>query len=773
MNKKIFVISLLLFTISLFTLQIIVNAKNLNNTVLESVDQTYTISPESNFFGQPEDKTLVALPEDYEQELAVKGYDFVASTEKLELYVKERNFNIAIYDKVSKYLWYSVKSDYLQYMLSGTSRFFVESGVIIEYYNLDNIAIEDNRSYLSGPKYNVDITYEYLDNGVIGNLVFEDLGISFSVVVSISEDKLNVNLPTSTIKEEDVVSKVLNLDGTTSEKITKYRLRAVYLFPYFGSENYEINGYSMIPDGSGALIRYNDTPSSTAYIKRIYGEDEGVLRYREETTTSYIRDELTATLPVFGVNHGYKQAAFLSVVSEGDGYSEIHSYPYGYNAYPFNTTFAKFILRERYTIQTSANQSDSFQMVTENVYPTDYSVDYYFLANEEASYSGMAKKYREILEINRESKAAKAQLTLIGLDFKNGLFGKDFVKMTDYEDVLEITNDLNESGLANLDLIYQAWNQGGYYDNNFSKPKAARILGGTKDFLDMNQELKNLGVDVFYLNNPMLSYSQALGRNIIRKPTLSLFQTNEGRTSLFLNAYYTNPDNVANSILKYKDNYASLNIDNLALATVGDTLFTYRSNSLNISRDQMADILTAELAELTAYNLAAYQPNSYLWKSLDSYLFTPIESNKYAYVTDSIPFIQLVLVGSVNMYSNYINYVSDYDLFALRLIEYGVSPAFLITKEPTFKLRYTNSEFIYTSQYDLWKSTILSISDKIIDPLLNVTGEKIISHRYIQSGVAEVMYENNVTIYVNYNQETISLTGGITLEPYNFKVVIP
>ncbi|MFA7075769.1 MAG: DUF5696 domain-containing protein [Candidatus Izemoplasmatales bacterium] len=773
MNKKILVILLVSLVVGIAGYNLVVNAINMRSRDINYKESSYNISTDSNFFGEVENQALVDLPEDYEAELSLKGFKFVAETSDLELYVKENYFNLAIYDKASGYLWYSVNPNYLQYMLSGTSRFFVESGVIIEYYNMDNIAVEDNKSYVSGPKFNVSKTYEYNDSGLVAHIDFEDLGITFDVVVSIEEDRLRVSLPIETLVEEDVEKTMLNLDGTTSQKITQYRLKSVYLFPYFGSNNYEINGYSLVPDGSGALIRYNEEVSSTAYIKRIYGADEGVNRYREENATYYIREEMPASMPIFGVNHGYQQAAFLAVVSEGDGYSEIHSYPYGYNSYRFNTTFAKFIVRERLTVQTSSNSNDSFTMIGKDPYPSNFTVDYYFLNNEEASYSGMAKKYREILEIDNISNGYKTNITLIGQDFKNGLFGKDYVEMTTYEDVMNIVKDLNETSNKSLELIYQAWNKGGLYGNTPFSPKISSNLGSSSDFEEMNQYLNDLGINIFYLNNPIISYTQGLGKKVISKPTLSVFATNEARTSLYRTTYYLSPDNVSDSILKYDDNYQKLGINALALQSVGDSLFTYRYSSKDYYRDQMISILQNELNELNSYNLALYQPNSYLWKYLDNYLNTPVESNKYAYVTDSIPFIQLVLVGSVNLSSNYINYVSDYDLLSQRLVEYGVNPAFLLTQESTHNLRFTNSEFVYTSEYSLWKDTILEVDEHVSEALSLVNGLKMINHRYVDNGVSETTYENGIIIYVNYNSEDIVVNSVLTIPSNGYKVVSP
>ncbi len=773
MNKKKMILLLLVCLITIISGELLIGAKTVGVQYSYDIENAYNISTDSNFFGQAENQELVDIPEDPENTLAVKGYSEVAETDELKLYVKERYFNIAVLDKSSGYIWYSVYPEYMSYMLSGTSRFFVESGVIIEYYNMDNILIDDTKSYYSGSKYNVSCDYDYesIDNGLVAHMNFEDQGIRFDVNVYIEGGKLFVHMPMDTLVEEDIEKEMLNNDGSTYTKVTQYRLKAVYLFPYFGSNNFQINGYSMVPDGSGALIRYTDNRSSTAYIERVYGEDEGVMKFNQRSTY-YIQDELTASLPIFGVNHGYRQAAFLAVITEGDAYSEIHSYPYGYNSYQFNTTFAKFIVRERYTIQTSGNESDSFSLINADPYPTDYKVEYQFLSNEDASYSGMANAYREHLELENTSSDAGINLTLIGQDYKNGLFGKNFVEMTTYSDVTEIVEDLKTIDIDDIDIVYIAWNKGGYYDNTPVKAKAAGNLGGKSDFLEMMDYLTTNGVEVYFYDNPIVSFDQSLGSSVIKKLTLSSFVTDEVTSSLFDRVYYTDPEKVADSILDQRNRYETLGIDKFALQTVGSALFSYRYGSTNHYRNETIAIMQAELEALSDYEIGLYTPNSYLWKYIDAYYDAPIESNKYAYMTDSIPFVEMVLNGSCNMYSNYVNYVSDYDLMKLRLIEYGVNPSYLITKESTHHLRYTNSEFIYTSEYSLWKDTIEDISIDVLGVLSQTDEAKMTSHRYIHSGVAEVVYDNGITIYVNYTDIAVVISPTVTVEANGFRVVI-
>ena len=775
MNKKKWLLILLIASLAMFVIVPMIEAKNKGVTGLMQTS-TYNLATDSNFFGQSENTTPVAFEENPETKLLGLGYTAASETEDLKLFVKERYFQIAILDKNSGYIWYSVYPDYLQLGLSGTSRFFIESGVVIEYYNLDNILVEDQKSYVSGPKYNVEVTYDYetIDQGFKAHLNFKDQAIEFDVLVRLDDGKLVVSMPIDSLVEGDIEKPSLNLDGTTTIKKTSYRLKSVYVFPYFGSNNFQINGYSMIPDGSGALIRYTNVRSATAYTKRLYGTDEGIQTFKPENSTYYLQNELTASFPAFGVNHGYHQAAFLAVMTEGDAYAEVHSYPYGYNSYTINTSFFKFIVRERYTIQTSSNSSDSFQLINTLPYPTDYSVTYYFLQGDQASYSGMAQKYKTILNLDLETKqGSNLNLTVLGLDYKGGLFGKNYVPMTKYSDVIEMVDTLKSEGIEGIDILYTGWNKGGYYDNELMKPIPASILGGRHDFIELMDYLKEEDVQIYFRSNPIISYQSSLGSGVIKKINLANFATTAEKSSLFAYTYYSDPAKIASKVLTYDKRYQNLEIDSIAFSTVGQALFSYRNNQTNYYRNQTQVTITEQLAQLNAYHLGLTQPNSYLWNNIDVYYQSPIESNKYAYITDSIPFIQLVLNGSVRLVSPYVNYVSDYDLFALRLIEYGIEPSFLITKESTHKLRYTNSQHIYTSEFDLWKPVILEMGLEVQSVLHEIGGLEMISHRYIATGLAEVVYENGSIIYVNYTAQTQTISPEITIMPNSIQVVNP
>jgi hypothetical protein len=522
------------------------------------------------------------------------------------------------------------------------------------------------------------------------------------------------------------------------------------------------------------LIRYTNKNSATAYIKRIYGTDEGNTQMPSiNWTNAHLKDELTASIPMFGINHGYHQAAFAAILTSGDANTEIHSYPYGYNSYQINTTFMKFIVRERFTIQTSSAQSDSFQLVNETPYPGDYRLEYHFLALENASYAGMAEVARDVFtDSSKVGAQANVQLKVIAQDYKNGLFGKTFVAMTTYDQLIEIVKTLSTLQLTSLELEYFGWNRGGTYGNSSDRPDASGVLGGAADLKRLNQFLNDVGVEIFYTRSPLVAYDSSLGKGVIKKVTLTSFKTASIKTSLFGSAFYRDPALIAKRILDHANAYDRMGIDAMTIETVGQALFSYRTGGSTRTRGETQAIVQSQVAQLSNYALSMIQPNAYLYRYLDSYSRVPIESNKYSYITDSIPFIQMVLHGRVALYSDFVNYVSDYGLYSLRLVEYGVSPAFIVSAEPTHKLRHTNLEYLFTTEFDLWKETILTMNQEVGGKLSGLQTLTIAYHRYIAPGIAETTYSDGTRILVNYTANAYDHEG-VVVERFSSRAVRP
>ncbi len=750
---------IILLSLFVFSPKVFVSAGESKNTNLKI---SYDLDPTSNFFTQKEDTRTIEIIDNHDK-LLIDGYIQVTENEDAILYFKKKTCGIAVFDKVNKYTWYSTYGN-IDPSSTDEVKAKIESGVIVEYYNVDTKGTIKSaelsytgKDTLAGTGTNGSCEYNIVSNGIDIDVKFKSYGLSLKIEVRLEGKKVSVNVPSDSVKEEVIIKKI-----GTRETVRDFKFRSITLFPYFGSENYEINGYSFIPDGSGALIRYTDNVTSTAYIKKLYGNDYS---FSEYSSNDYIVDNGSLNLPIYGVNHGYNQAAFLCEATSGLGSIELHSYPYSYSLIPVNTTFFKYIARDRFNVKMSQN---TMNLLNDEPYKTDYSFSYTLLRGENANYVGMAETYRESLGLednNRNISDIPLRLELLGIDYKPGLFGKNYVKMTRYSDALDIIKDLESEDVKNFSLTYLGWNRGGYFTNNATTARTALLLGGKRKLTTLQDYLNEKGYAIDYTINPVIA--TGIGDSIVKKVGLSPFEVTL-KSSLEQTGYYLLPTAISEVITDRDNRYKNLGIDSLKIDNL-NVAYSYRYKSEATYRSDMIKQMVEEMKSLSGYNISTEKPNSYLLPYVDNYYEAYYESNKFIYETDSVPFMSILLGGSITQYMPNINYVSDYELAVLRMIEYNLYPSFLITKEEAYDLRYTNFEYLNSTQYSLWKDLMVAIYEETNNALRDVANARLVDHKCIDTGISKCVYSNGVIIYINYNKDA-KIIDGISLAPYSYHV---
>ncbi|MDD4389118.1 MAG: DUF5696 domain-containing protein, partial [Bacilli bacterium] len=117
--------------------------------------------------------------------------------------------------------------------------------------------------------------------------------------------------------------------------------------------------------------------------------------------------------------------------------------------------------------------------------------------------------------------------------------------------------------------------------------------------------------------------------------------------------------------------------------------------------------------------------------------------------------------GFINLYAPEVNYLSDYYLAALRMIEYNLYPSFIITSSEAHHLRYTNFEYLLSTEYRLWENLIIEIYKTVNEALGRVRGQRMVEHGYPVCGVAQVVYDDGTVILINYNDVDYSSPYGL------------
>ena len=597
------------------------------------------------------------------------------------------------------------------------------------------------------------LAMEKLENGADFTVDFPSLGQKMKVEIRLEADGLSILVPGDAIQEY----------GET-------QLCGLYLLPCFGAARLnEQAGYMLIPEAAGAIIAFSDGKGmgNTPYIKRIYGANVGVDR---STSSRLNRPAEEITLPIYGMAYSEEGAAFLAVAEMGEEAAEMLAYPGGVIT-EYNWAAVHFILRESYIRQTTRTMGLPARET--NAYCRDMKVRFYFLQGEEASYAGMARKYRQVLEAQNALQNADAsyrpRLDFLGAETEKFLLWDQLVPMTTVNQAREILQDALSRGLTPPLINYRGWQSGGLSKNYGSGAVGLEgRLGSMKDLAALRNETQAAGGAFFLETDPVLAnpghmYNMRL--DIVRSIGQTVAEIPTGK-ELYPSMYYLTPRRTAEILADYQKTHQA-DFSGVTLATLSNTLFSYYSAGRNYTRGEALESAREAMGRLGDMKLALKNPLAAYYPYMAAYLDLPLNCTSYSFITAEVPFLPLVLSGHVPCFGNYNNFDSNQQRQLLKLIEYGANPSFLITAEEVQKLMNTNSSDVFTAQWDVMADTVLK-TDEEIRALRAQIGDRVMTdHTLLSPGVAQVRYGDDVFLLVNYGDQPYSL-GDVDVGPLSY-----
>ncbi len=565
-------------------------------------------------------------------------------------------------------------------------------------------------------------------------------GIGITVQVVLTDTGIKVNIPE---------------EGTWEDEDSDYTLQSIYVFPFLdASLGNSQNGYMFVPDGCGALIRTSvPTLSSEAYEKQIYGTDIGLGKFNGSSEQSYLLDPESIYIPVYGIIQNVEESGMTAIIESGEEYANIVAYASGITT-DYNFITAKFLVRETYQMKISQGGS-SISANQEERNHFDIAVSYHFLSEEDATYIGIAETYRNyLLDNGMLVKKAEAQsdiplkLEFIVSEQKEALIGTSTVAMTSVEEVDEILTDLMEEGITNLEVVLRGVSKEGATAVSPTVFDFEKETGTKKEWKNLIEKYKQKGIDISFYCDFTKGYEGAGGySNGDRAQSINKMLLRTFDNGMFT---YLAPEFTKQALEDYAVSVNKIGGVSLAVDSLGNSLYSNWNNKSLLTRIEAKHVL--EEIEIGEMGLALYAPNSYFFAKADAIYDVSASSSGYYIFTDTIPFLQIVLRGYLPMYGTGFNFHANAETDLLKCVEYGIYPSFYLTKQPTIDLLDTASAWLYTSEYALWKDSILSEYTKMNEVLSNVEGATIINRSVLANDVIQVDYSNGVSIIVNYNE---------------------
>jgi hypothetical protein len=565
---------------------------------------------------------------------------------------------------------------------------------------------------------------------------------------------------------------------------------------YAGTDKTKVqSGYTFFPDGSGSIFRFEKLSALTSTIiaGKIYGQDyayqsiggehQEVIRYpafgivANDIVSKSVKDEQTGTYVTKEVE---ESRGYLAIIEEGDSMAEIYT-NHAASLSKYNYMEMRFYPRPKDTYNLkdaiSVGKNASVTVVSTRKYVGNYKIRYIMLTDDaiavqkgitkyyETSWIGMATAFRDYLIDNGILKR------LTSTDIKEDIplyietFGtietvkkvlsipvNTMVPLTSFEDIMKMYDDLSADGITNVDFKLTGYANGGMYSTVPYKLKWESAVGGKSGFEDLVAYATEKGFGVYpdfnfvyeraalSQNNLTdgLTLSKHLAKSIdnryaARREYSALYQT---YTSVFAKSV----ENIISSAYyshfykKLTSNYQKYGNSAISVSTLGSDLSSDFDEDEPYNREDSKQFTIAafEYLDENYDSVMTSGGNAYTWKYVDHILNVSLDSSRYVKSSNSVPFIGVVLHGSIQFSGSPLNMEGNIGYAMLRTIENGASPYFILSYQNTTLLKedaYLSK--YYSVRYDIWYDQLVSIYNELNSALRDVQTKLIIDHEFL------------------------------------------
>ena len=476
-----------------------------------------------------------------------------------------------------------------------------------------------------------------------------------------------------------------------------------------------------------------------------------------------------------------KKSGFLAIVEEGDALTMIASY-HGGNQNDYNSVKMQFTPRpsDTYNLQESISVSGLGErtVVSDRKYLGSYKIRYIMLSDADkaaengktvydASWLGMAAAYRDYLTNN----GIIQPLSENDVDDDIPLYIESFgaletverilsipvtrmTALTTFEDVITMYDDLSEEGITNINFKLTGFANGGMYYTVPKNLKFERVVGKNKGFqalLDYAARKEaageNFGVfpdfDFAYIINETsfdgVSRSKHASKTIDdRYASKRVYSATQQK---YINYYdlVISPAYFEEFYEKLVDKYLKYeNLNGISLGSLGNALNSDFDEDEPYNREDSKEYTVEALEYITGklgedVEMMTSGGNAYTWKYADHILDVALDSSRQSRSSNAVPFIGVVLHGSIQFAGEPLNMEGDMQYAMLKAIENGASPYFVLSYRNTDSLKEDSylSKY-YSIRYDIWKDDLVSTYETLNEALSDVQTKYIIDHQFVE-----------------------------------------
>ncbi|QVK18514.1 hypothetical protein KHQ81_02015 [Mycoplasmatota bacterium] len=549
---------------------------------------------------------------------------------------------------------------------------------------------------------------------------------------------------------------------------SKFPITSIEFLPYFGATTIDDDGYFVIPDGSGALMNFNNGKTyATQYSKKYYGND---LALQSNVKPETSQDLL---LPIYGIVKTNTENAMLGIIEKGAPMTSLYA-GVSERIDSYNRINLEFKLRDfEKVVFSNAGEVYELDMYTKKHVKNDFVIRYELLDNEDANYFGLAKRYQQYLVENQGfEKTDNTQNTVLNLKLLGMYEKREFFlgvpynttkTLTTFDEAKKILAELNTLNVNDINLIYDGWFNNGMDHKIPTNININSVMGGKGDFKSLSDYTKKHQIGFYPSVNIMKVNQFDKAIDSLRYTTRHI----NGKTSVVNNYdlatklilatqtqdYVLKPELYHSLVSKMLSNYGSLNVSGITLNDLGSEISGDYRKYQELFRDenQYYQVDSLNLID-KEYDMMMYAPYGYAVNYATDIVNLPQESSQYPILDSSIPFYQIVLNGYKDYTGISINENVERNVmyYKLKAIETGANINYIWSYKDSSVLLETEYNYYYSTNYRNWINGAADLVHELDN--LGIHEGAITNHEVLTNGVYKVTYENGSTFIINYNQ---------------------
>ena len=710
---------------------------------------------------------------------ALGEWEGVAQNERFILNYDPTESQIMLQDLTTGAEWRSTPANIADDKIaSGMNKINRQSDLIITYHNPTYVTNQVN-SYTGSIK-NGDFTWTKIENGIEIRYFFPKQGFLIPVRYELEKDCLKASVLTGQIVEDLwTLSDDPEAISKASKNKDKLSIMTVSLLPFMGAADAKDEGYLVLPDGSGALMHFNNGRGNAAFYQQdVFGRDATLSVKRAATRTYQLN------MPLFGmIKNGL---GMMAVVENGEYQAQLNAAVSGqltgYNNAYFTVTY---INMESNTLMAGSSSSKVVTLAANTFRDMgDFTVRYYLLDKQGADYIDIASLYRGQLGLRdlQADDAPVMQLKMIGsipsVKMFIGIPYNSVTVLTSYTDAAKAIDDFHADGLERMSLQYIGWSDQSVRGKIVTNLALDNRLDGRRGFDQLMKSAEaakdqvSLTVDLVNLykngNGYWSLFSAANNINSTARQMNEYLMSTGVKDPAGKTWFLLRPDKVEEAGARVAEGFSGQKYG-LTLNAMGNTIYSSLGKN-GISRSQAGKHWKAALEKLSKSIpwLAAETPDSFTFAYIRQADDVPLASSRYDVIDEDIPFYQLVTHGAFIMYSEPLNEWGSLDDAVLRLAEYGVYPSWrLIARDPAL-LSGTDGADWYSTSLSAWRGDVISV-DKQLKALGRYAAMRMTGHERPEKGVSVTTYENGDRVYVNYGTTDVTVQE-VTIPARSFTI---